>query len=68
MVAEHFRRELKGEVAPLKPDPPIEVNGREIPFIVEIQPDGRYAEIVKIKDILGRKPRQRSKKKPDQQM
>lgn len=63
IFAERYRREAKGEVAPLEPDPPLTVNGKKIPVIVEITSDGEYAEVAKIEDILGRKPRQRPKKK-----
>ncbi len=61
IFAERYRREVKGEVAPLEPDPPLLVNGKEIPVTIEITSDGEYAEIAKIEDILGRKPRQRHK-------
>jgi len=66
MIAEDLRRQLRGEATPPKSGSSIEEKDIEIPYIVEIQPDGMYAEIVKIEDLLGRKPRQRHKKEAGQ--
>ena len=63
MIAEDLRRKWRGEATPPKSVSPADENSAaEIPYVVEIQPDGMYAEIVKIEDLLGRKPRQRYKK------
>jgi hypothetical protein len=63
MIAEDLRRKRRGEATPPKSVSPVDENSAaEIPYVVEIQPDGTYAEIVKIEDLLGRKPRQRHRK------
>jgi hypothetical protein len=62
IISDHLLRQRRNGTNSQPPKRKKDVDYANIPFTVEIQPDGSYAEIVKIEDLLGRKPRLRGKK------